>query len=118
MKTELLHSYSSTSLSGLSRSPSTNSILALGNKSPRAVGGDINNKDGKNNTYTTLEDYAIQDKFVDQEGDQDGCCVGWLKSTFTKKNITKKFPVISWLPTYNVSKLVSDFIAGLTVGLV
>lgn len=119
MKTELLHSYSSTSLSALSRSPSSPSFLGRlspptkGDLTGSGSGGKENGE--KNGSYTTLEDYAVTpEPFV---GEEEGCCSSWLKNTFTKKNITKKFPVLSWLPTYNVSKLVSDFIAGLTVGL-
>lgn len=111
MKTELLHSYSSASLSALSKSPSTNSIP--GRASPTNKGGG-DSKDGKN-SYTTLEDFV--DPYPGAGVVQDEGCCGWLKGTFTKKNVTKKFPVLSWLPSYNVSKMVSDFIAGLTVGL-
>jgi hypothetical protein len=110
MRTELLHSYSSTSLSNLSRSPSFLSINSKGSSnndnfnSPKGIGGD---------KYATLgEDYLPKEDAV-----QDGCCAEFVRKTFTRKNIAKKLPIISWLPKYNTSKAVSDFIAGLTVGL-
>lgn len=31
--------------------------------------------------------------------------------------VTKKFPIIGWLPLYTWSKLLQDSLAGLTVGL-
>lgn len=38
-------------------------------------------------------------------------------STWDRKDLVKTFPVIGWLPEYTVHKMVSDIIAGLTVGL-
>lgn len=106
MKTELLHSYSSTSLSALSRSPT-----------PVKLNKGLDEGNGGNKPdYTTLEDYSNANSPYYPTEDE-GCCKGWMASTFTRKNLNKKLPVISWLPTYNVSKMVSDFIAGLTVGL-
>jgi hypothetical protein len=34
-----------------------------------------------------------------------------------KKWVTKKLPILQWLPKYNMEWAVSDFIAGITVGL-
>ncbi len=34
-----------------------------------------------------------------------------------KKWVTKKLPILQWLPKYNLEWAVSDFIAGITVGL-
>lgn len=52
------------------------------------------------------------------------CCKDFRKrtrfffvSTFNEKNLAKTFPIIGWLPQYNLRKFVSDVIAGLTVGL-
>jgi sodium-independent sulfate anion transporter 11 len=34
-----------------------------------------------------------------------------------KKWVTKKLPILKWLPKYNKDMAISDFIAGITVGL-
>ncbi len=39
------------------------------------------------------------------------------RRSFQKKNFVRKLPILNWLPEYHVSKLVADFIAGLTLGL-
>ncbi|RZC39830.1 Sulfate tra GLY domain containing protein, partial [Asbolus verrucosus] len=45
----------------------------------------------------------------------------WLKDRArrgcTRKLIYKRVPILTWLPKYNVSSAISDFVAGLTVGL-
>ena len=38
------------------------------------------------------------------------CCTGVLSPT-------RVFPIVTWLPQYNLSKLIGDAISGLTVGL-
>lgn len=50
--------------------------------------------------------------------------VGWRKrtkstiqKTCTVELLKKRFPIVTWLPTYNWSMFVFDMIAGLTVGL-
>ncbi|KAJ8984677.1 hypothetical protein NQ317_015768 [Molorchus minor] len=40
-----------------------------------------------------------------------------LKKGCRKKVLFKRIPIISWLPQYNLSFAISDFLAGLTVGL-
>ncbi|CAH0564609.1 unnamed protein product [Brassicogethes aeneus] len=40
-----------------------------------------------------------------------------VKKGLTKKNLKRKVPILSWLPQYNTSCLVSDLVAGITVGL-
>lgn len=40
-----------------------------------------------------------------------------LRKSCTKKSIKKRFPVVEWLPKYNLKFLFNDFVAGLTVGL-
>lgn len=39
------------------------------------------------------------------------------KSTFTKKMLYKRLPILSWLPKYNSQDAIGDLVAGLTVGL-
>jgi len=39
------------------------------------------------------------------------------KSMFRKKMIYKRVPILNWLPQYNTSDAVGDFVAGITVGL-
>lgn len=34
-----------------------------------------------------------------------------------KKQAKKKFPIVEWLPKYNLETAISDLIAGITVGL-
>lgn len=41
----------------------------------------------------------------------------WASRSFQRKNFVRKLPILNWLPEYQVSKLVADFIAGLTLGL-
>jgi len=105
MKTELLHSYSSTSLSNLSRSPSRLSINSKGSNG--------NQTQIDENKYATLG----EDPMPKEDSNQEGCCGECLRNAFTRKNVAKKLPIINWLPQYNASKAVSDSIAGLTVGL-
>lgn len=124
MKTELIHSFSSSSLTGLSRSPSVSTIGKndpnLTSTSPTAglVGatGMLGGKDEKSSSWN----YQISDGYNggsrDDDGDE-GCFKGWVKRSFTRKNVARKFPIIDWLPKYTVGKGISDFIAGLTVGL-
>ncbi|CAG9824561.1 unnamed protein product, partial [Phaedon cochleariae] len=40
-----------------------------------------------------------------------------LKSACTKKILYRRIPILDWLPRYNASCVVGDFIAGITVGL-
>lgn len=40
-----------------------------------------------------------------------------FKKIFTKENVSKKFPIIQWLPRYNSTNAVGDLVAGFTVGL-
>jgi hypothetical protein len=92
MKTELLHSYSSTSLSGLSRSPSQ-VTLAI------------------NGSYSTSET-GLVDKQAEVNGGPVGCLKEWSKNTFRKKILYRKVPVLSWFPDYSLKKLIADVIAG------
>lgn len=46
-----------------------------------------------------------------------GESMSWAEKAFSKKQLYKKMPIFEWLPTYTVEKGVSDFIAGITVGL-
>ncbi|XP_063231702.1 sodium-independent sulfate anion transporter-like isoform X2 [Bacillus rossius redtenbacheri] len=39
------------------------------------------------------------------------------RSTFTRKMLYKRLPVLSWLPRYNAQDAFGDLVAGLTVGL-
>lgn len=118
MKTELIHSFSSASLTGLSRSPSLSTIGQNDTASPGLVGanGDIvgGGKDERSSSWKyklTENDYNR-----DNDGDQ-GCFKAWMHRAFTKKNVARKFPILDWLPRYTIGKGISDFIAGLTVGL-
>ncbi|CAL8103463.1 unnamed protein product [Orchesella dallaii] len=117
MKTELIHSFSSSSLTNLSRSPSASTIGLndpnLTTTSPTAglvgangVGG---GSDGSSWKYNAAS--------YDKENDSPGFCKLWAQRAFTKKNVARKFPILEWLPKYTVAKAVSDLIAGLTVGL-
>jgi len=102
MKTELIHSYSSSSLAKLSPSPN---IIRRNNKDDAGSVSTIPSIDHNN-------DYPHHDEFEEQ-----GWCSESLHRAFRKKNILKKFPILSWLPKYNTSKAISDTIAGITVGM-
>lgn len=124
MKTELIHSFSSSSLTGLSRSPSLSTIGKndpnLTTTSPTAglVGttGMQRGKDEKSSVSSWKYQISDYNQGGDDDGDE-GCFKGWVKRSFTRKNVARKFPILDWLPKYTVGKAVSDFIAGLTVGL-
>ena len=48
-------------------------------------------------------------------------CGSWLgkkiKGTFRRKLLYKRIPIIKWLPEYRKEYVVSDMVAGITVGL-
>jgi len=39
------------------------------------------------------------------------------KSAFTCKNLTKRIPILQWLPIYTTEDCIGDLLAGFTVGL-
>ena len=43
--------------------------------------------------------------------------ISCLTNVFTKENLYSKLPITQWLPKYDTSCVVSDMIAGITVGL-
>ena len=43
--------------------------------------------------------------------------ISCIKDVFTKENLYEKLPITQWLPKYDISCVVSDMIAGITVGL-
>lgn len=45
------------------------------------------------------------------------CLVDKTRSSFTCKNITKRLPILQWLPHYTTEHCVGDLLAGITVGL-
>lgn len=96
MKTELLHSYSTTSLSGLSRSQSQVFKLDEGHSTSQI---------------------GLVDRESEEEYGLAACCKEWSNNTFRKKLLYKKIPFLRWIKDYNLNKFIADFIAGLTVGL-
>jgi hypothetical protein len=48
---------------------------------------------------------------------ESSCFSHWARSTFQKKNLFRKLPILMWFPEYNLTKLLADIIAGLTLGL-
>ncbi|CAG7835167.1 unnamed protein product [Allacma fusca] len=117
MKTELIHSYSSVSLSGISRSPSDISFSLNGNFSNSQTGlvgkdGASTIDDGNNNNNSSS---SIND--IPTDNSSPGCLKQWAKNTFRKKIFYRRMPILQWLPQYNLNKLLVDIIAGLTVGL-
>ena len=40
-----------------------------------------------------------------------------LRGCFQWKTLRNRLPCLLWIPTYNVASFVSDFVAGLTVGM-
>ena len=122
MKTELIHSYSSVSLSGLTRSPSqasfglngsfSNSQTGLVSKDPGIGDDGMNNNNGSSNSSNS----SISDLPADDVG-YSGCMKQWAKNTFRKKILYRRLPILGWLPKYNLNKFIADIIAGFTVGL-
>ncbi|XP_050432664.1 sodium-independent sulfate anion transporter-like isoform X2 [Adelges cooleyi] len=45
------------------------------------------------------------------------CIINKAKNTFTYKNITKRLPILQWLPKYTAEDGLGDLLAGITVGL-
>lgn len=45
------------------------------------------------------------------------CLVKKTKTTFTCKNMTKRLPILKWLPNYNSKDCIGDLLAGITIGL-
>lgn len=43
--------------------------------------------------------------------------VDMIRSAFTCKNISKRLPILQWLPVYTSDDCVGDLLAGITVGL-
>ena len=63
-------------------------------------------------TMTQTSDYNVV--HVREEKSERISCV---KDIFTKENLYEKLPITQWLPKYDISCVVSDMIAGITVGL-
>ena len=40
-----------------------------------------------------------------------------ISSSFTRKVLHKRIPILNWIKNYNINFLISDLLAGLTVGL-
>ncbi|XP_035715824.1 sodium-independent sulfate anion transporter isoform X2 [Folsomia candida] len=99
MKTELIHSYSTASLSALAKSDSSLSLSAEFHP------GGYSSSPQPPETKSSNLDLA---KAVARE---------WWVKTARRKTIERKFPMIRWLPNYSTDKLVSDIVAGFTVGL-
>ncbi len=63
------------------------------------------------------------DSSHDGGGDEDcgAMCAAqtrrFARDACTIKQVTKRVPIITWLPKYDVNKAISDVIAGITVGL-
>jgi len=109
MKTELLHSYSTVSLSGLSRSLSQLSLSQGGQAGNNNLSPEVNGKYSV--SQANLPDSKAQGPtFV--EGLQE-----WGRNTFRKKTLYRKVPFLNWIPEYSLNKMMCDLIAGLTVGL-
>lgn len=74
--------------------------------------------EGKGVIFRYVFQYLVADKIYDENGvnicekitrySQKCCTVNTMKNVF---------PVLAWLPKYNSKFLMSDFVAGLTVGL-
>ncbi|XP_050540924.1 sodium-independent sulfate anion transporter-like isoform X2 [Daktulosphaira vitifoliae] len=45
------------------------------------------------------------------------CIISSSKTVFTYKNITKRLPILQWLPKYSAEDALGDLLAGITVGL-
>lgn len=45
------------------------------------------------------------------------CVNSSLKTAFTHKTISKRLPILRWLPTYTSEDCIGDLLAGITVGL-
>lgn len=104
MKTQLVHSFSSSSLSNLSRSQSQASFANNGANGAANGGGPVQ-----------TSQQGLYQKDTEEEGFV-GCFKNWSKNTFRKKTLYKKLPIFRWIRHYTINKAISDLIAGFTVG--
>jgi len=104
MKTQLVHSYSTASLSNLSTLSRSSSAVSFSSK-----GFDFRNPGASNNVGNIAG--------LDEEPSPQSPFKTLCKQVFKKKFLVRKFPIVNWFPNYSVQKLIADFIAGITVGL-
>ncbi|XP_021956171.1 sodium-independent sulfate anion transporter [Folsomia candida] len=97
MRTTLIHSGSSASLSSLAP-PSSTQIGGYGDR----ISG-----------LPSIEQSGEYD-FTPQPKEEN---TGWLKHKFRKSNLERVFPILIWGPKYTRQKAMADLIAGVTVGL-
>ena len=95
---------------GETNSPETEAVI-------KRLGPDYNtihkdtHKERKRTLTQTSDHHIIH---ADEEKSERISCI---KDVFTKENLYEKLPITQWLPKYDVSCVVSDMIAGITVGL-
>lgn len=121
MKTELLHSNSSKSLLNMSLvRESSNSSLFTNEELHRIESSSRKSSDG---TVESVESSAGSSSSLTRSNSTEGnggvgaFCQNWYKSTFRKKTVRKRLPILNWSRHYSFRKFTADCIAGITVGL-
>ncbi|CAL8073721.1 unnamed protein product [Orchesella dallaii] len=111
MKTQVVKTFSDNSILAsnsdggtFSRNPSTEQYNEVGiDVGPVEVEGSVSVEESKTAKLCCME--------LKKRG-RDLC-----RNRFQKKNWERTFPILKWSKEYTLQKLVSDFIAGMTVGL-
>ena len=98
MRTELIHSYSTASLS------------SVFSHTFNEAEDDSNEFTQTNNNTSSTTDKSGTTNYIQTIRD-------WSKNNLKKKLLVRKLPILSWISSYNLGFLVADIIAGLTVGL-
>lgn len=129
MKTELLHSNSSKSLlhSRLSREASTNSLFSntTDDFSRMEASSRKSSDDGSTaemvHCVSSSASSSGRGSTSEASGSTGSLASAWLdqwcKSTFRKKTVRKRLPILDWSRRYTWQKFAADCIAGITVGL-
>ncbi|CAL8130642.1 unnamed protein product [Orchesella dallaii] len=114
MKTELLHSNSCKSLLNMNlvREPSTSSLFTA---------EELRHMEASSRKSSDGSTTEIVQASSSTSGSSNSVASTWLqqwcKSTFRKKTLRKRLPILDWSRDYSWQKFAADCIAGLTVGL-
>ena len=95
---------------GETNSPETEAVI-------KRLGPDYNtiHKDTHKERKRTLT--QTSDHNIIHADEEKSARISCIKDVFTKENLYEKLPITQWLPKYDISCVVSDMIAGITVGL-
>ncbi|XP_071640556.1 sodium-independent sulfate anion transporter [Temnothorax longispinosus] len=93
-------------------------VLRSNNNEPNTLNGH------PSSAHAITKDAKIVNLEVPQDSDKSGLCTSgrsWLyrrvRRSCRKKLVFKRIPILTWLPNYRKEYVVSDLVAGITVGL-